>query len=280
MNVRNIRLRHLTSSEVRNASRAFTLVELLIVIVVIAILATLSVVAYNGITKRAVSSSLQSALQTVGTKFELYKIDNGAYPTEFSVDITVVSGVGLALTQSSSSQEFCANGTSSRFSDIQYHIDETLKISEGLCGTNIVTASIIGDYDTGTLGFIVGPKARTASSGGPFNLTVSIPEAWNQAALSWSEPSGMPVGSTYELMTRSSSTGTWYYRNPSDGSNAATTCPNTGWSCGISSATTSKTWTSTGVIPPTSSTYEYRVRYKVAGELGLYSDWATVSLTR
>lgn len=65
----------------RNVS-GFTIVELLIVIVVIAILATISVVAYNGIQNRAYDSSVQSDLKALATKLELFKASslNSTYP--------------------------------------------------------------------------------------------------------------------------------------------------------------------------------------------------------
>ncbi len=53
---------------------AFTIVELLIVIVVIAILATLTIVAYNGIQNGAKSSSLQSDLSQAAKLLETSKI--------------------------------------------------------------------------------------------------------------------------------------------------------------------------------------------------------------
>lgn len=60
----------------------FTIVELLIVIVVIAILAVIAVVLYNGIQARAVKTSLQSDLRNAATKVDLFKAENGDYPTD------------------------------------------------------------------------------------------------------------------------------------------------------------------------------------------------------
>lgn len=60
----------------RSAPRGFTIVELLIVIVIIAILAAITIVAYNGIRNRAYDSAVTSDLSSIAKKFELYKIDN------------------------------------------------------------------------------------------------------------------------------------------------------------------------------------------------------------
>lgn len=69
------------SKQVGNARlRGFTIVELLIVIVVIAILAAISVVAYNGVQERARDSSRISKLSQIEKAIELYYSDNGRYP--------------------------------------------------------------------------------------------------------------------------------------------------------------------------------------------------------
>jgi len=63
-----------------NIKRGFTIVELLIVIVVIAILAAISIVAYNGIQNRAHNSELYSGVDAYHKAIKLYAVDEGTYP--------------------------------------------------------------------------------------------------------------------------------------------------------------------------------------------------------
>lgn len=58
----------------------FTLVELLVVIVIIAILAAITMVAYNGIQGRARDAGRLSDIETIAKALELYYGDNGQYP--------------------------------------------------------------------------------------------------------------------------------------------------------------------------------------------------------
>lgn len=58
----------------------FTIVELLIVIVVIAILATISIVAYNGIQARADRVSVQAEHNSLVKKIQLFNVDSSSYP--------------------------------------------------------------------------------------------------------------------------------------------------------------------------------------------------------
>ena len=61
--------------------RGFTIVELLVVIVVIAILAAITVVSYNGIQARAEKAKTLSAVRGFQQALATYKILEGGYPT-------------------------------------------------------------------------------------------------------------------------------------------------------------------------------------------------------
>jgi len=60
---------------------AFTIVELLVVIVIIGILASITIVSYTGVANRAKIASLQSDLTNNAKKLQMYYADHGSYPT-------------------------------------------------------------------------------------------------------------------------------------------------------------------------------------------------------
>lgn len=71
----------------RTLPSGFTIVELLIVIVVIAILAAITIVAYNGIQERARTSAVSSALSQANKKIAVYQVDN---PGQFPADLASI----------------------------------------------------------------------------------------------------------------------------------------------------------------------------------------------
>ncbi len=64
-----------------NLVKGFRIVELLVVIVVISILASITVVSFNGIQNRAYVTKASSTVDTIIKTAELYKVVYGSYPT-------------------------------------------------------------------------------------------------------------------------------------------------------------------------------------------------------
>ncbi len=82
----------------------FTLVELLIVIVVIAILAAITIVAYNGIQNRAKTSAGQSLANSVQKKAQAYNTIHSAYPTNAELKNNYLPGTTTVSTISPESK--------------------------------------------------------------------------------------------------------------------------------------------------------------------------------
>lgn len=65
----------------RRVAQGFTIVELLIVIVVIGILATLVITTYNGVQQKARDTKRKTDINAIQGQVEAYQAQNGKYPT-------------------------------------------------------------------------------------------------------------------------------------------------------------------------------------------------------
>lgn len=101
-------------------ARGFTIVELLIVIVVIGILASITLVAYNGIQQRAIRSSMSSDLRNAATLFGLLQADADSYPTTMPSETKTSRDIILQATNTGSTTQFCINA---------YHASNSLRMS-------------------------------------------------------------------------------------------------------------------------------------------------------
>lgn len=79
------------------ARKGFTIVELLIVIVVIAILAAISIVAFNGIQQRANNSSIISAAKGTLSTISSYIAANDSYPVSVNGTWCVTTTSGCVI---------------------------------------------------------------------------------------------------------------------------------------------------------------------------------------
>lgn len=93
-------------------TKGFTIVELLIVVVVIAILAAITIISYNGISNRAKESALKSDVEGFAKAIENDKIVNNSYPSSASTandgkGLTSGSGNTVSYNVDGSSTAFC-----------------------------------------------------------------------------------------------------------------------------------------------------------------------------
>jgi prepilin-type N-terminal cleavage/methylation domain-containing protein len=105
-------------STLKQKQSGFTIVELLIVIVVIAILATITIVAYNGVSNRAKASAAQSLVSQAVRKVMAYAVDNaGDYPeTLEDAGITNTTGLDYTKDNTATPKKFGVTATSGNVS--------------------------------------------------------------------------------------------------------------------------------------------------------------------
>jgi len=124
----------MTNHTTHMKTRAFTIVELLIVIVVIGILALITVVAFNGIKAKAVTASVKSDLAQAGKLIENYRTLNGQYPSDLT-NVNNGNGYtasdGNTIEYTSNSSTFCA--TVSRGNVMYKQLSGSFELQQGAC---------------------------------------------------------------------------------------------------------------------------------------------------
>src|SRR5665647_1372516 len=179
--------RSITSTPDRASSRrGFTIVELLIVIVVIGILATLTIVAYTGIQDRAKIASLQSDLAQASKQLEIYKFSASTgeqYPINLATAaLKATSGNSYTYqVNNASPASYCL---SEFVGSTSYYITNTNTVpTEGTC------SGVILGGTTCPTGFIVVPGSSTY---GTSDFCVMKYEAKNVSGVATSRASGTP----------------------------------------------------------------------------------------
>ena len=154
----------------RTTIRAFTIVELLIVIVVIAIVAAITLVVYTGVQDRAKQAALQSDLVQAGTTLESIKLQNPgeAYPTVLPESIANGSNTYYStFTSLTSTSAYCLTRS---MDNVQYFItsantEPTPGSCEGLVGWWRLNANANDSSGYGSSGAVNGPTPTTGQNG-------------------------------------------------------------------------------------------------------------------
>lgn len=136
--------------------RGFTIVELLIVIVIIGILATISIVAYNGVQNNAHKTAVMSDLDSAAAILELSLKQNGSYPATASVadngnPLPASSGTTYQYVANNTNtlKIFCLTATNG---SLNYNINQEGRSSAGACPVLHYDAGISTSYPgTGTV---------------------------------------------------------------------------------------------------------------------------------
>lgn len=131
----------------------FTIVELLIVIVIIAVLAAITTVAYNGIQQRAIQSTLTSQLATVTRLVKLEQAKTGTLPTALAAvndgqGVTTNGDITLAYMADTAANTFCVTAiykdtTLYRQTESGSATQGGCNVAQGAAVTGSVTASTI-----------------------------------------------------------------------------------------------------------------------------------------
>lgn len=180
----------------------FTIVELLIVIVVIAILAAITIVAFNGIRQRAEDASVKTNVSQATKQLKLFAVMNtGEYPTSISSCPSPVSGaicyrgsdsqtVAYSVDNGASPRSFCFS-TQVASGGATYYSDESAQVLTGGCGLQSCYAIQQTGGSHGSDTYWIRPAGASQSqrvycdmetSGGGWTLLVTNPgpnTTWN-----------------------------------------------------------------------------------------------------
>ena len=120
--------------------RGFTIVELLVVIVVITILASITLVSYTGMQQKAKTNSGATLAQDVASKLQVFRTTNGFWPTYCQFTTNTTDGHGPIP---------CTTGSISAGDDAKLDDPSVLVYSSSATGTGYSAAQANGNNAIG-----------------------------------------------------------------------------------------------------------------------------------
>jgi prepilin-type N-terminal cleavage/methylation domain-containing protein len=104
-------------------SRGFTIVELIVVIAILAVLATITVFGFSSWRTRTATTEVKNALKSVATAMENEKNFGTGFPASIPTTYTAQQGVTVTYSSGSAST-FCVIGTSVAVPTVVYYMAE------------------------------------------------------------------------------------------------------------------------------------------------------------
>jgi len=134
----------------RQKNKAFTIVELLIVVAILGILASLTIVAYGSWQNRVAKAEVESTLKMAGAAMDTERNFKNAYPTALPTTYKAATGVTVTYA-SGDNTAYCLTAVSKKNASIVMHIASTDQTpQEGAC-TVIVGAPGIPQFTSGSI---------------------------------------------------------------------------------------------------------------------------------
>lgn len=186
--------------------KGFTIVELLIVVVVIAILAAITIVAYNGIQNRAKDSSAMTAASQAVKKIEAFKSASTSelYPVT-AAEAGIATMTGVTLLSSADKSNYCVQAVNGQFA--YSAVKDSTNPVKGTCGEN----GLIGWWQ------LNGDGADSTGNGWTASVTATAAQGQNGRAgnaleFNGSIPTATVTGSE-GILTPTHTFSFWYYAN-------------------------------------------------------------------
>ena len=133
-------LQYMNKSKATTSTRAgFTIVELVVVIAVIGILATITIVSYGAWRKSTLAAQVKSDLNGAASAMESARTFSNAYPTLLSSLSTITASNGVSLTGGSADggKTYCIDGASTIDATVVYYVESIAKDKGAQQGTCI-----------------------------------------------------------------------------------------------------------------------------------------------
>lgn len=274
--------------------KGFTIVELLIVVVVIAILAAITIVAYNGIQNRAKDSAVKSAVSSASKKVGMYAVSNAdTYPATKQdflsyANLTDTPATTYAYYVSTSGKQYCLSVTNTQTSpQISYAYTQNSGTTlEGKCVLN----SVRTPYPNSGAGAWTGYNSAggTSPSYTPNALDGRDAYRWTAGTAGFATNTTIGLeytGTSIPVVGGSEITPAIYVRSSKAGNyrihqNFRTSTTDLGSVTGPSTSVAATTWVKlTGgavTVPASADRMSIRVQY-ISGSTWVSGDWIEVT---
>ena len=192
--------------------KGFTIIELLIVIAIIGLLATISIVALNGARQKGRDAKRVGDIRQIQTALELYYSNYGEYPTTLGDSIASGTKIYLAdvptaptpadgdCSDSNNSYTYEVQGTTSASYSISFCLGNS--VGEISAGVNLaipggITSTTYAWQTVGTAGFSAGKASYTSLAiynGTPYIAYVDLANSYKATVMKFNGTSWENVG--------------------------------------------------------------------------------------